>query len=239
MKKTVESLEATFSEICRSSVPYEWDENHLTFLLMKELRNLFTSRVISFGDWFKIVDWRSFKNRGKQETKYGDIALIVTVQFSSGETLQGVACIEAKRSYPSGNFESVKVEQLDRIFLNLPYSHLLLYHHDKQTLQQKFPDAAKWSSHFWISPINTVRHIFNQTDAGNNWRVLRTSFPFSMFLTGRIFWGFDLDFREGILNDILSGENNLLNPDFLGVINVYYEHQQPVVISLPDKWEGM
>lgn len=237
MKHTVRNLEHIFSEICNGSYPYEWDENHISFSLMKQLRRLFSNRVISFNSWTKIVDWRSFKNRGKQETNYGDIALIVTVQFSSGEILKGIASIEAKRSFNSENFESVSNEQLDRIIYNLPYSHLLLYHHREQELQQKFPDESTWRSHFWISPLNTTRQIFSQTTSNDNWKVLRVSFPFTMFLTSRIFWGLDLDFREEIWNDIVSGENRIINPSFLGVVNIYYDHQQPIYQVLPDKWE--
>jgi hypothetical protein len=65
---------------------------------MKRLREIFARRIIHFNNWSKIVDWRSFKNRGKQETNYGDIALLVHVQFSSGEYLKGVSNIEAKRA---------------------------------------------------------------------------------------------------------------------------------------------
>lgn len=237
MKHTVRTLEELISEICDSSTPYEWDENHITFLLMKELRRIFSKRVISFNRWSKIVEWRSFKNRGRQETSYGDIALLVTVQFSSGEMLRGFAGIEAKRSYSSGNFESASTEQLDRIFNNLPYSHLLLYHHQQQELQQKFPDDATWKSHFWISPVNTARQLLAQTSTGDNWKILRTSFPFTMFLTARIFWGFDLDFRSEVIDDILSGKNKIIDPAFLGVVNIYYDHQRPVIVNLPDKWE--
>ena len=237
MRATVNDLEVIFSEICNSSYPHEWDENHISFLLMKELRKMFGKRVISFQTWSKIVDWRSFKNRGKQETNYGDIALIVTVQFTSGEVLQGVATLEAKRSYPAGNFESVSIEQLHRIVNNLPYSHLLLYMHQRQDLHIKFPDAVTWRSHFWVSPINTAVELLMQTTPGDNWKALRTSFPFTSFLTSRIFWGLDLDFRKGIIDDILSGENKFINPSFLGIVNIYYDHQQPVQIELPDKWE--
>jgi len=207
MRRTVNKLESIISELCNSSYPYEWDENHISFLLMKELRKLFSHRTISFNSWSKIVDWRSFKNRGKQETNYGDIALIVTIQFSSGECLKGVVNIEAKRAYNSGNFESVDLVQLNRILENLPYSHLLLYNHKRQKFQQKFPDESTWKSHLWISPINTARQILIQTKSKDNWKVLRTSFPFTMFLTSRIFWGFDLDFRDEVINDIQSGEN--------------------------------
>jgi hypothetical protein len=236
MRRTVRTLENVFASICRNSYPLEWDENHISFQLMSQLRQIFSNRVINFNGWSKIVDWRSFKNRGKQETKYGDIALIVNVQFSSGETLKGVANIEAKRDFNSGNFESIDLPQLDRIFTNSPYSHLLLYTHSGHELQQKFPDESTWRSNIWISPINTAKQLLTQT-GNDNWKVLRTSFPFTMFLTSRIFWGLDLDFRDNVINDVESGLNNIINPSFLGIVNVYYENQRPIEISLPDLWE--
>jgi len=113
MLKTVNHLENIVEDICISSYPYEWDENHLSFQLMKEMRRLFAHRIIHFNQWSKIVNWQSFKNRGLQETKYGDIALLVNVQFTTGETLKGVAFLEAKRDYNSGNFESIDIDQFD------------------------------------------------------------------------------------------------------------------------------
>ena len=35
MEQTVNKLESIFTNICVSSMPYEWDENHISFLLMK------------------------------------------------------------------------------------------------------------------------------------------------------------------------------------------------------------
>ncbi len=236
MQRTVQHLERIFSSICQQAHPYEWDENHLSFQLMSELRKLFSNREIHFNDWSKIVDWQSFKNRGKQETNYGDIALIVNVQFSSGETLKGVANIEAKRDFNSGNFESIDLAQLQRICTNAPLSHLLLYAHKEQELQQKFPDDSTWRSHLWISPINTAKQLLGQVNRETK-KVLRTSFPFTMFLTSRIFWGLDLDFREEILNDIEAGLNKIVDPSFLGVVNVYYDRQRPIQSILPDIWE--
>jgi hypothetical protein len=238
MRRTVNQLETAFDNICNSSYPNEWDENHISFSLMKELRSIFSNREIQFNDWSKIVDWQSFKNRGKQESSFGDIALIVNVQFSSGETLRGVAHIEAKRSFKSGNFESMDLPQLSRIKSNAPYSHLILYAHQKQQLQLKFPDETTWKSHMWISPINTAHQLLNQTST-ENWKVLRTSFPFAMFLTSRIFWGFDLDFREEVYKDIVEGINKVSDPSFLGVVNVFYEGQNPVRIALADNWEQL
>lgn len=236
MKRTVRTLEDSFSSICQASYPFEWDENHISFQLMRQLRTVFSNRIINFNGWSKIVDCQSFKNRGKQETNYGDIALIVNVQFSSGEILKGIVNIEAKRDFNSGNFESMDLAQLDRILTNSPYSHLLLYTHKTQELQQKFPDESTWKSHIWISPINTAKQLLAQT-GHENWKVLRTSFPFTMFLTSRIFWGLDLDYRDEVIKDIESGLNNIINPSFLGVVNVYYENQEPIEIALSDLWE--
>ncbi|MDD2793887.1 MAG: hypothetical protein PHD73_11955 [Sediminibacterium sp.] len=236
MRIIVRDLERKLNAICREAYPYEWDENHLSFQLMSELRKLFSNRKIHFNNWSKIVDWQSFKNKGKQETNYGDIALIVNVQFASGETLKGVVNIEAKRDFKSGNFESMDLAQLQRIYTNVPLSHLLLYTHKEQRQQLKFPDDTTWGSHLWISPINTAKQLLDQVNSETR-KVLRTSFPFTMFLTSRIFWGLDLDFREEILNDIEAGLKRIIDPPFLGVVNVYYDRQRPIQVALPDIWE--
>ncbi|HEY8929582.1 MAG TPA: hypothetical protein VIM55_10355 [Mucilaginibacter sp.] len=204
---------------------------------MQELRQIFSQRTIRFNNWSKLVDWRSFKNRGKQETSFGDIALIVNIQFSSGETLKGVACLEAKRDFDSENFESIDLSQLERIHGNAPYAHVLLYTHQAERLQKKFPDGDTWRSHFWVTPVNTAKPLLQQLQPGDNRNVLRTAFPFTMFLTARIFWGLDLDFRQEVLTDIESGINRIIDPAYLGIVNVYYSHQRPVDVALADIWQ--
>lgn len=237
MKKTVIKLESIFSSICDKSYLHEWDENFISFSLMQELRNLFSNRVIHFNKWSKIVDWKSFKNKGKTESNFGDISLIVNIQFTSGETLKGIVNIEAKRDFESNNFDMLELDQLQRIYSNSTHSHLLLYNHNSEELPLKFPDESTWKSHLWISPINTAIQMVGQTTKKDNWKILRTSFPFSMFLTSRIFWGFDLDFREEIYEDIVKENNKIIDPSFLGIVNVYYDHQSPIKTGLSDKWE--
>lgn len=237
MRRTVFEVENSIRQICNSSFPLEWYEDHISFQLMKELRTRFSNRTINFQSWSKIVDWKSYKNKGTNEQKFGDISLLVNVQFSSGETLKGVAFLEAKRTYQSSNFEAIKQEQLERIKENAPYSQVLLYNHREQELQLKFPDESKWRSHFWVSPLNTAIELNKQVGISDNWKLLRTSFPFSSFLTSRIFWGFDLDFREEIYDDLESGFNKLLEANYLGVVNVYYDHQRPILNQIGDTWE--
>ena len=206
---------------------------------MKELRNHFSNRIINFQNWSKIVDWKSYKNRGSNEQKFGDISLLVNVQFSSGEILKGVAFLEAKRSYKDNNFEAIKQEQLIRIRDEVPYSQVLLYNSAEQELQLKFPDEATWKSHFWVSPINTAQELNRQLSTNDTWKILRTSFPFSSFLTSRIFWGFDLDFRKEVYDDIESGINKIVKSEYLGLVNVYYEGQNLVANKIGNNWEEL
>lgn len=58
-----------------------------------------------------------------------------------------------------------------------------------------------------------------------------------MFLTGRIFWGFDLDFREEVYKDVTDGVNRLIDPSFIGVVNIHYDHQRPIEVLLSDIWQ--
>ncbi len=238
MYSTVVELERSFSKICNITHEDEWSEDHLTLLLMRRLRDLFSNRVIQFTDFSKIVDWQSFKNTSKiLEKKSGDISIIVNIQFSSGEVLRGVANIEAKRDFqPFHNFKSVSMAQIDRIHWNLPYSQLLLYTRKNNTLPLKFPSDNVWHSHFWISPMNTARQLLKQTSPTDNWKVLRTSIPFSLFLTTRLFWGLDLDFRTSVYLDAASGAGDVVSPSFLAMVNVYYENQKPLVIELGESW---
>lgn len=237
MEHAIRELETVFANICVKAYPHEWDENHLSFTLMREFRRLFENRRIHYTGFSKIVAWRSFKNRGKMETQYGDIALIVNIQFSSGEYLRGVANLEAKRSFPSGKFGSVELKQLETINNNLPYAHLLFYSHHAEMLLLKFPYERDYHSYMYVSPVNTARQIFEQTNPDFDWKILRTSLPFSQYLFSRIFWGLDLDFRDDIRQDLINGYNRIISPSFLGVVDIHYDDQSPVEIALSDIWE--
>lgn len=198
MERAIIELEQRLADICLNAYPAEWDENHITFSMMCMFRETFSRRTLTFDGWSKIVEWKSYKNRSTQETKYGDIALLVNVQFSSGQQIKGVACLEAKRLYKSGSFGAVKTTQLERILGKAPHSHLLLYYPQQAQHLRKFPNSASWKSCMWASPINTSIQYLKQTDSDDNDTVIRVALPFSMLLFARIFgawiWIFDLKY---------------------------------------------
>ncbi|MES2702794.1 MAG: hypothetical protein V4649_09160 [Bacteroidota bacterium] len=243
--ESVSKLEKIFKKISNESYPSEWDENHITYQLMKELRKLYSDdEKVDFNGFSKLVNWRSFKNRGKLETKYGDIAIIVNIQFSSGETLRGIATIEAKKKYGpiagiEVDFAALDKKQLSRIKENSPYSHLLLYSYSQEILPLKYPDKSEWPSYFWVSPINTVQPMLNEINRlnTNSKHIYRISFPFSMLIISRIFWGHDLDYRVEVYDDIVNGINKIINPDYLAVVDVFYQGQTSSATTIPEFWE--
>jgi hypothetical protein len=238
MRETILSIEYELSQICRNSYPDEWAEDHITFQLMRKCREIFANRIIRFNEFSKIVSWQSFKNLAKKpENLYGDISIIVNIQFSSGEILRGVANIEAKRQFYKGSFESMDFDQLKRIHMLAPHSHLLLYTIEPTKNEIKFPERSFWKSNMWITPTNTAKEILKQIPTGENWKLLRSSFPFTMFLMSRIFWGLDLDFRDEIRNDIESGRNRIIDPAYLAIVNVFYEGQRPIEVGISDLWQ--
>ena len=237
MRRLVKDLERAFAGITAGNYPMEWDEDHITFSLMKEMRNLFDFRRIKYDRFEKIVHWLSFKNKGRLETQFGDISLLINIQFSTGERLNGVAFLEAKRDNNRGNFEEIRIPQLERIVQNTPYAHLLLYVHQAQTLPLKFPDDTNWHSNIWASPINTALPKLRQLKPVDNDSTLRVSLPFSMLLTSRFFWGLDLDYRKESFQLALNGLPELPPPQYLGIINVFYDGQSPIDVALSDNWE--
>lgn len=238
MDALITELESRFSRITNQCYPLEWDENHITFSLMREMRETFTRRKVHYKGFTKIVEWFSYKNKSKRvESAVGDISLLVNIQFSTGESLKGVAFIEAKRDSDRDFFQSISLPQLERIHANAPYSQLLFYLHKSESLPLKFPDSGTWRSNMWASPINTALRKLQQVQTSDNMNTLRVSLPFSTFITARLFWGLDLDYREEARKLALEGLGNFTPPPFLGVINVHYEDQIPINEQLSDLWE--
>ncbi len=233
----VYEIETIIKEIVQTTVSRSWDENHISYTLMERMQCLFNNKKVDFPGWSKVVNWESFKNSGIQETKYGDIALLVNIQFSDGAILKGVACLEAKRSYENNNFQALHSMQITNINNEAPHSQLLLYTHYNPRIPLKFPRTIDWDSYMWVTSTNAAKQLLPQL-GNENKRMLRISFPFSMFLMSRILWGQDLDYRSNIYDDIQKGisKKDIFRPAFLGVVNVYYDRQQPIQTNVSDIW---
>lgn len=241
VKQLVKKLEAIFASLTEGNYPHEWDENFISYSLMKELRSVLKQRRVKFRDFTKTIDCRSYKNKGVIESTHGDIALLVHIQFSTGHILQGVAFLEAKREYESGKFDSIDFDQLARIHSNTPHSQLLLYLHHSARRPCIFPEGGYWQSHIWTSPLNTVNFLLPQLSTAQRKLAMLVTFPFTLFLTTRILWGHDLDHRQDVYQKTIVGLgiDDRPPPAYLGILNIYYNGQSPVEIIVGENWEAI
>ncbi|MHC0522942.1 hypothetical protein [Vibrio harveyi] len=89
-----------------------WKEDFITAEILKRLNELPTASI-QRESGYKNVSWEAFKFSGKPEYTFGDIAIIVKVEFSNGASLEGVAYIEAKRIYHSKKYEQCSFSSID------------------------------------------------------------------------------------------------------------------------------
>lgn len=146
------------------------------------------------------INWTAFKLRGKNENKFGDIALLVNIHYHDGDNLEGVAFLEAKkRNKNQTKFGAVKTAQLKRIYKNAPSSMMLLF--DYEDITQFIETGIFLERWNWlvlkpctcsvVVPINTILHVRKKDTT-----LYKFSIPFSYQLFFRYFQGFDLEFRE-------------------------------------------
>src|ERR1700752_4639875 len=91
-------IEDVVNQICINEYQgSRWDENNISFRLVEGLQKILDGRIIDYVHFKKKITFKAYKQSGKPETNYGDIALLVNIQFSTGEALKGVAFLEAKR----------------------------------------------------------------------------------------------------------------------------------------------
>lgn len=127
-KSLARAIERVISEEIANLTQDLWDENAITFNLVRRIRPLLATNI--FGDREKTaVQARLFKARGTNvETKFGDLAVLLLFTFRDGTSLEGVAFYESKkREWNSQKLASIRKGQLKRIHNNLWSARLLVY----------------------------------------------------------------------------------------------------------------
>src|SRR5438105_49229 len=109
-------VEGIFRDVIRRCYPASWDENHITYTITDELAAKLPSvRVIGFDRPFN-VRWDARKLTGEPEQTLGDLAVVVRIRSWSGEQINGVGVLEAKRRYvDQATFSAFGKQQLRRI----------------------------------------------------------------------------------------------------------------------------
>ncbi|MGI0489524.1 hypothetical protein ACN4EK_29260 [Pantanalinema rosaneae CENA516] len=206
---------------------YNWDEDYITQDLLLEYRRRFKNIELKIAKKTIQVDSNAYKLRKKlsAEEKFGDIALVVKIQYSD-HAVEGVAFLEAKkRTEKSRSFSAIKDEQLTRIYKNAPHAQLLLYDYesihgdDDYKLQKLRGIKSSGSLHAVTLPMNIAI-----SSGLKNTKLYRFSHPLSHQILTRYFRGLDLDFQQEAL-DIAKGYNQEIgSPQFLLVVSVTPSH---------------
>jgi hypothetical protein len=213
------AVENELREEITSRTHDRWDgqENPITDMLVGRLRAVLGQTQI-IGEREKVVlGALAFKARGKIETRFGDLAVLVDLQFWDGSRLEGVAFYEAKRrAWKGQKLESVTTRQLRRIDNNLWNAHLLAY--DREPILSAPLEAitgAWWGSYRdWWEPAEAGQHRLPFTHAavvrlgtalayGQFDRSLyKLCLPFALQLCARNLQGLELDHDTEILKAV-------------------------------------
>ncbi len=146
----LDTVEKIIYDNVKANYPRDWDEDFITRSLLKSLRQTFGPRTLICLDrldyylsryphiplpfWWRgmtdeiRVEWDAYKMTGANESKFGDVAILVSAKYPDGDKVDGVAFLEAKKRYKSShNFQAINFDQLARINSHAPRASVLLY----------------------------------------------------------------------------------------------------------------
>jgi hypothetical protein len=213
-------VENVIQNAVRGAFPREWEENHITYSLLKDLvTECRLVEVHGFRRPFRIA-WDGYKFNGADEERFGDVGVLVIFDSWEGEHLEGVGLLEAKRRYENkSEFTAIKQKQLKRIFRYAPHAQVLLYDYAATSeFMDNSPDTVIYDdwrerhvafveeSHAICVPMNTVIQL-----QGNTTSLYKFGIPLSVQLCSRYLRGFDLDFSKAAL-DAAKGYSSRFGP---------------------------
>lgn len=212
LNQTEEVIAAAFAEI----LPRDWDENDATKSWMRALRRELRSvEVTDLGRPYA-MEWDAVKLKGTGENLYGDIGVLVRIDYPNGVQADGIGFIEAKRIYASGRYQELKFDQLERMLKGTPYHRLGLYeqapiaeaafglagHGVASALNPSRENQAPWDKVVAaVVPTNVALKM-----KGNRRPDLHPpSLPLSYQLCARYLSGYDLDYGPKLIETVVKG----------------------------------
>jgi hypothetical protein len=194
----------------------DWDENDATKSWLKAIRK--ASRSVELTDVGRpyAMEWDAAKLKGSPEHRYGDIGILVRINYPNGIQTEGIGFIEAKRIYPSGRYDQLETEQLQRMLKATAHHRLGIYE------REPIPEAAfglaghgmrlfSPSGSSMMGKWDAVVAAVVPTAVALKMRGNRRSdlhppcLPLSFQLYARYLGGYDLDFSSQIIDDAKEG----------------------------------
>jgi hypothetical protein len=123
----------------------EWDENHISFLLVRTIRNIlqetsnFQTQQTDSQDHGLHIQAEAYKVTGEIERSHGDIVIAIT-HITDGRPLTGLGFYEAKAAGLDYGYPAFKMRQLQRLTSGTPRLSLLLYERSRMAVSDNdFP----------------------------------------------------------------------------------------------------
>jgi hypothetical protein len=208
-----------------------WREDGISERILEDLVGLFPFVEVVAPLGAQKISWDAYKLSGTPEHRAGDIAVIVKFSFANGNEKEGVAFLEAKRTFPkSGKFDQLKIKQLEE-HLSFTHAHrTLLYDYQSteghyQNLKLQYYCAACHHESFcenYASTLSTEQAILLDDKSRD---LLNYSLPLSYILITRYLKGFELDYSPNAVK-MAKGfldENERGGTKFLLVAHVSFD----------------
>ena len=201
-------LENVIRESIAGVTGHEWDEDFITRNLLRDLRNNLSHSRLFGRDSKNGINWQIYKLKGTFENNFGDIALVVNINYRDGTSINGAAFLEAKkRDWRKTTFGAMKLPQAKKILKNAPRSQYLLYDYEEITnflsgslyLEELSYYYHHRGMHVPLAPVTRAVCVpLNLAVATTSKDTLlyRHGVPFSQMLSNRYFQGLDLEFDD-------------------------------------------
>jgi len=228
-------IESILNLRVKRSYPRYWSEDTITLNILRDFETLLHNFKITgpFEQGMKI-EWQAFKFSGKPERTFGDVAILAHVTYNDGDSVEGVAFLEAKKRYRNQTkFEAVNKSQMKRIHNHARSAMALLYDYEDITSFANinlFPTSTRQFSGLVWKPTTCAVTVPIKTMLAtekSDTSIYKFSVPFSYQLLFRYFQAFDLEFRETPIKIAKGFASKLGCPKYLAVVSVGMEDAQP------------
>ncbi|AOY44476.1 MULTISPECIES: hypothetical protein [Psychrobacter] len=212
MESSLDEFTGRIENTIRNSISeitgHEWNEDFITLKLLSDLRRELDGMYFTSNDRKNKIDWQIYKLKGNFENNFGDIALVININYKDGTDLHGAAFLEAKkRDWRKASFSAMKIPQAKKILKNAPRSQYLLYDYEEITnfvLGSSYQEALRQYPYHRGSQISfsaVTRAVCVPLNlaletGGKDTLLYRYGTPFSLQLAKRYFNGLDLEFDE-------------------------------------------
>jgi hypothetical protein len=244
LKSLSYELEALLYSNIKENYPGNWNRDSITRSIFSDMKKLLHGKKIHTpGNTINTL-WQLHQLKKDDDSRSGDIALIMQITYHDGQTSEGVAFFDSAEKDPGKNsFSILNKNRLKRLASFAHHSQLLLLDYDPIS-GMAFPSTAEtvignhphsWNS--WIPfthavtvPANLAFILGIKTTG-----LYKVSVPVSYQICYRYLYGLDLDFNKQALEAAAGINTARGNPKFLILVSVAHGGSEPLNAYTIDK----